>query len=357
MESCRRFSTSLPHQRVDATTRRKLQTSPQFFSILGLPRPEPLARDLFRGAPLRVATMYFDGASSPVQGSPSSPSLFSQYASPDGRPRRRGNATTRSAQLRANGVRLHCYLNCEGAPSLVGGGRQSTIVKLPDECDTIDEVLIKIQARMHLDARMLYASELYDVHGTPIRTMSQLTKLAVVDSPIMVGCGEPFDASRIPPDLLKIHDQGGGRKGAQKVQDDLRQKRMATQRQKAEKVREAGHGMSSEAVILARTQNIATNRAHVEEMRHKYMESILLRAAQQEDLMQSVKSNMAMHKMEAAESKVRPIRIASAFHRRRVQRRARRTLMPCATHARAHARGLAGAYRGEPPTEAAAAAG
>ena len=41
-------------------------------------------------------------------------SLLQQY-SPDGKgARRRGNATTRSAMLRANCIRLNCYLNCEG---------------------------------------------------------------------------------------------------------------------------------------------------------------------------------------------------------------------------------------------------
>ena len=40
-------------------------------------------------------------------------SLLQQY-SPDGKgARRRGNATTRSAMLRANCIRLNCYLNCE----------------------------------------------------------------------------------------------------------------------------------------------------------------------------------------------------------------------------------------------------
>ena len=82
---------------------------------------------------------------------------------------RRGNATTRSAQLRANVIKLTCHLNCEGR------GGMATTVKLPEDCDTLEEVLIKVQARMQLDSRMLYASELYDVHGTPVRNMRDMT--------------------------------------------------------------------------------------------------------------------------------------------------------------------------------------
>ena len=234
-------------------------------------------------------------------------SLLQQY-SPDGKgARRRGNATTRSAMLRANCIRLNCYLNCEGVgvTHLGGPAGHSTIVKLPEECDTMDEVLIKIQARLHLDERMLYASELYDVQGMQITSISQLAQLAMVDAPIIVGCGEPFDGTRIPQDLVEFHKEGGGRQGPLKVHKTLREKRIAALKEKADKVRESGHGINSEAVALARVQNIEMNRDHVHEMRHKYMESLLIRAAQQEDLMQSVKANTEIHRMEAAESKAR----------------------------------------------------
>ena len=40
-------------------------------------------------------------------------------------------------------------------------------------------------------------------------------------------------------------------------------------------------------------------------MRHRYMESLLIRAAMQQDLMSTVKSNMAYQQLEKAESKAR----------------------------------------------------
>lgn len=240
---------------------------------------------------------YDEGASS---------SLFNQYSQAP-KSRRRGNATTRSAQLRAMGIRLCCYLNCEGVGVAIIGGPQGhgTVVKLPVECDTMEEVLILIQSRLKLDARMLYASELYDVHGNPIIDVEQLAQLSLVDAPIIVGCGEPFDATRIPQDLVEFHREGGGRKGPQKVHTELKAKREQALREKAEKVRNAGHGINSEAAAVARLQNVEQNREHVNNMRHRYMESLLIRAAQQEDLMHSVKSNIELHKMEAQESRAR----------------------------------------------------
>ena len=235
--------------------------------------------------------------------------------------------------LRATGQKLTCYLNCENA------GGMATTVKLPEECDTLEEVLIKVQARMQLDQRMLYASELYDVHGNVVRNMRQLSQLSLVDAPIMVGCGEPFDPTRIPFDLLELQKEGGGRKGSKKVHNNLREKRLATLREKAEKVREAGHGINSEAVAIARLNNVAQNREHVEEMRHKYMESLLIRAAQQEDLLVSVKTNMALHKMEAAESRQRleerkAEKLAQLAAERRVLREERQKLRSQALESR-----------------------
>ena len=85
----------------------------------------------------------------------------------------------------------------------------------------------------------------------------------------------------------------------------LKSRRQQALRDKAETVRSAGHGINSEAVSVARYQNVEVNKEHVNEMRHQYMESLLIRAAQQEDLMNSVKSNIEYHRMEAQESKAR----------------------------------------------------
>ena len=236
------------------------------------------------------------------------PSLFDQYASSAGNSRGpRGPGTTRSAMLRAQGVRLNCYLNCEGVGVTVIGGPQGhgTIVKLPEACDTIAEVLIYVQKQMKLDARMLYASELWTPSGDRVKSFKQLADVASLDTPIIIGCGEPFDGSRIPQDLLEFHKEGGGRSGPRSVHKQLKSRRQQALRDKAETVRAAGHGINSEAVSVARFQNVEVNKEHVNEMRHKYMESLLIRAAQQEDLMSSVKSNIEYHRMEAAESKAR----------------------------------------------------
>ena len=214
---------------------------------------------------------------------------------------------TRSSMLRAQGVRLNCYLNCEGVGVTVLGAPQGHgfIVKLPGQVDTIEEVLIHLQKQMKLDSRMLYASEMWTPDGKSIKTFKQLSDAAAIDSPIIVGCGEPFDGSRIPQDLLEFHKEGGGRQGARSVHKQLKTRRHAVLRNKAESVRQAGHGINSEAVSIARYQNVEVNKEHVNEMRHQYMESLLIRAAQQEDLMNSVKSNIEYHRMEAQESKAR----------------------------------------------------
>jgi len=245
--------------------------------------------------------MFYHGESSPDVGA----SVMA--ASPTKKSARRRCATTRSAQLRAGGIRLNCYLNCDGVGVGHLGGPQGhgTIVRLPVGCDTLEEVLIKTQQQLSLDSRMLYASELWKVDGTPIQTYKQLAQAAEEDAPVVVGCGEPFDGTRVPQDLLEFSREGGGRQGQQRVHKTLRERRTAALKEKAERVRVSGHGVNSEAVTIARTINIEQNREHVNEMRHKYMESLLIRAAQQESLMSSVKSNSEIHRMEAQESKAR----------------------------------------------------
>jgi hypothetical protein len=44
---------------------------------------------------------------------------------------------------------------------------------------------------------------------------------AALDTAIIVGCGEPFDPSTIPYDILEFHLQGGGRAAAKKVKHQL----------------------------------------------------------------------------------------------------------------------------------------
>ena len=56
--------------------------------------------------------------------------------------------------------------------------------------------------------------ELWTPDGKSVKTFKQLSDAAAIDSPMIVGCGEPFDGSRIPQDLLEFHKEGGGRVGA-----------------------------------------------------------------------------------------------------------------------------------------------
>jgi hypothetical protein len=249
-------------------------------------------------------------------------SLFDKYStgSKSGSKSRRGFGTTRAAELRAKGLRITCYLNCEGVSQdtpVIGGPRgHGTVVKLPDACDTIAEVMIKIQAALKLDGRMLYASELWMPDGSQIKSYKQLIDATLIDSPIIVGCGEPFDGSRVPADLLAFHREGGGKVGRRKVHKTLKTRRKEALREKAETVRASGHGINSEAVAIARVQNVEDNREQVRDMQHKYMESLLIRAAQQEDLMSSVKQNIEFHKLEAAESRARQEEMKFMRHER-----------------------------------------
>ena len=68
---------------------------------------------------------------------------------------------TKSAILRRQRTRLNVYLNSEGVGVTVIGGPKGhgTIVMLPMECDTLEEVLPLIQLKLKLDERMLYAAE------------------------------------------------------------------------------------------------------------------------------------------------------------------------------------------------------
>jgi len=219
------------------------------------------------------------------------------------------HAPTRASELRALGVRLNCYLNTEGVGVVVIGGPKGhgTIVQLPVECDTLEEVMIHVQLRLKLDERMQYASDLWLPDGTEVKSYDQLVEAARVEAPIIVGCGEPFDASRVPLDLLEFHKQGGGRKGPSSVFSGIRESRKRDKMERAEAVREAGHGLlpNSMAVVTARAQNVETNREKAALMRQYYMESLVRRAEMQEDLKMCANNNIKFHRMEKEESRLR----------------------------------------------------
>ena len=209
-------------------------------------------------------------------------------------------------------MKLACYLNTE-----CDKGR-ATVLHLPEECDTLGEVLPKIQHHMQLDKRMLYAAELFLPSGEKIETYQQLIDAAAVDTAIIVGCGEPFDPSTIPFDILEFHLQGGGRHAARVVKKELAAKRQAYAQERADTVRASGHGVypNSAAVVTARSQTVENNRQTAAHMRHEYMEQLMYRASQQQELVSRVQQNNAMHKMEHTESRAR----RNAFEIQRLQK-------------------------------------
>jgi len=231
-------------------------------------------------------------------------SLFDQYAAGgDGDigdfERSVGHTATRTTRLRAGGVKLSCYVNTE-----VDRGR-ATVISLPEDCDTLAEVMPMVQKMMQLDKRMMYAAELYLPSGEKITTYKQLVDAAALDTAIIVGCGEPFDPSTIPYDLLEFHLQGGGRQAAKKVKKQLQRKRLDESQDKADTVRASGHGLDSKAAITSRNQSIEDNREQAALQRQEYMEQLMYRAAQQKDLMDRVHHNNILHKMEQEELRAR----------------------------------------------------
>ena len=229
-------------------------------------------------------------------------SLFDRYAGSGSAGRsRRGHSPTRTSRMRATGSKITCYLNTE-----CDKGR-ATVIHLPEECDTLGEVLPKIQHHMQLDKRMLYAAELFFPSGEKIITYPQLIDAAALDTAIIVGCGEPFDPSTIPFDILEFHLQGGGREAPKKVKQELAIKRQQFAAERAETVRSSGHGVfpNSAAVVTARSMTVENNRQQAAHMRHEYMEQLMYRASQQQELISRVQQNNAMHKLERNESKAR----------------------------------------------------
>ena len=114
---------------------------------------------------------------------------------------KREHKHTKSSRLRTTVVKLSCYLNGEADHS------RATVIRLPEECDTLGEVLPKIQQQMQLDKRMSYAAQLFLPNGDEISTYKALIDAAALDTAIIVACGEPFDPSSIPYDLLEFHLQ------------------------------------------------------------------------------------------------------------------------------------------------------
>jgi hypothetical protein len=181
-----------------------------------------------------------------------------------------GHSPTRSSRIRSQGTKLACYLN--GFAS--SGG--ATMIHLPAECDTLGEVLPKIQQLMHLDKKILYAAELFLPDGTKIDNFPMLISHADNHTAIIVGCGEAFDPTTVPFDLVEAYLNGGGREGPRRVNRQLAEKRLQSRHMQADSVRASGHGVfpNSVASVTARSSTVASNAELAAEMRHEYMEQV-----------------------------------------------------------------------------------
>ena len=224
-------------------------------------------------------------------------SLFDRYSAAPGK--KIGHQWTRTVRLRSNGLKLSCYVN-----ERVNCSR-ATVISLPEECDTIQEVMPKIQQMMQLDKEMKFAAELYNPDGSKINSWKELEDAARKDTAIIVGCGEPFDHNTMPWDILEFYKQGGGRKAARAVKHILQDKRKEEALEKADTVRASGHGLTPVAVITSRNENVETNRQAANLQRHEYMEQLMYRAAQEKELIDRVQQNSAMHKLEQEEARHR----------------------------------------------------
>ena len=249
---------------------------------------------------------------------------------------------------------------------------RATIIHLPDECDAA-EVLLKVQARMQLDKRMLYAAELFLPNGDRVRTYETLTDAAAKETAIIVGCGEPFDPTTVPFDILEFHLHGGGRQAARTVKKELQDKKKLEAHEKADSVRASGHGVypNSVASVTARSQSIESNRGNAAQMRHEYMEQLMFRASQQKELVERVQENNAMQRMEMRRQSCGGRRrsangsnfwqrsgASSSAGRRRSERRPRRASSSCMTRCAATGRTLrlCSATRSSQPSAARVAA-
>lgn len=198
--------------------------------------------------------------------------LFDQYA--DGasptKGRRVGHSSTKTSRMRSQIIKVNCYLNGEA-----DHGR-AAVVKLPEECDTLGEVLPKIHKRLDLDKRIAYAAELFLPDGKKIRTYPELVDAAENDHAVIVTCGEAFDPTTIPYDLLEAYLHGGGRKAIVKVKQELETKQKIAAHDKADTVRSDGHGVypNSAAVVTSRSMTVESNREVGAQMRHEYMEQV-----------------------------------------------------------------------------------
>lgn len=221
--------------------------------------------------------------------------LFDRYGGAEARTCRRFegcgvNGTTISAKLRAQGMRLMCYLNTDAKQ------QAAVAVAVAESAQTLKGVLDVIQKAMKLERRMLYACQLFLPDGELVQTFRALHAAASVDTPIIVGCGGPFDKFAIPQHMLHIHRAGNGRSAPKAIKHQLELKRLKAARLKADQVRAAGHGSTSRAARHARQLALESNREHAARLRHEQMEEMIQRAAQQGQLREAARLNTTRHR-------------------------------------------------------------
>ena len=249
---------------------------------------------------------WFGGGDSQQTGDAGGSSLYDKFK---GNQPAVANSPTRSSELRKANVRINCYLNQEGVGVVVVGGPRGhgTIVQLPTEVDSLEEVLPHIQLKLKLDERMCYACDLFLPDGKLINSFPELVAAAKAETPIIVGCGEPFDGSRVPQDLLEFYLQGGGRSAVHKVTGELAKQRAWNKRDVADSVRQEGHGVypNSLAVVNARSMAVEANREKAAMMRQRYLQGLVKRSEEDNDYLRSAQQNIMFHKMEEEESRAR----------------------------------------------------
>jgi len=229
---------------------------------------------------------------------------------------------THTSRLRAQGIKLVCYLNTE-----VDHGR-SVVVHLPSAEDTIEEVFPYVQKRMQLAKQMKYVEQLFLPDGTEIKNWETLVKAATAELPIIIGCGEAFDRATIPPSMLAYQKHGGGRRADELTKHEFADRYVEAVHQRAETVRKTGHGSDSAAPRAAREKALKVNRKVVDDMRHEFMENLLIRSTHREELIKKVKSKNEKERSERAlrlqSSKIKPKREFPEDKWRRQDRLARK---------------------------------
>jgi len=100
--------------------------------------------------------------------------------------------------------------------------------------------------------------------------------------------------------MLSFHTHGGGRAAAKTVKKELAEKKIRGAQLKADQVRASGHGVSSAAAQSARAAAQEANRQSASVMRHDYMNQLIARSTQQNELIRQVQANNARLRSERA---------------------------------------------------------